>query len=306
MKAGSRTPWGKADEVEVLAPGVQRVSTPSHGGIKLDKHRNGSVHEAFRKADGWYEEDLEWAVVALTFPDLFEPKERDLARGILINHYPDEYTAATGFEVTPAQSRTLRERAFKADSRDKFVAASAWGDWHPNVPKNSVGVVAKNEAKNEERYFLIPKTEYAKTSEFGFIVDESRYPTWAGPSAPPQKPITVRRYNFQKIAIDDHDYDASYLEDEGAEDRLQAFRAGLFTFLAIKAEVEILIPDAPTHGGKYPSPRRDMTFITQTITSPGLYGVASDSSIDDMNEIFNKECQTLERMLTALGVVIED
>jgi hypothetical protein len=38
------TPWGAADHVETIAPGIRSVSTPSHGGILLDAaQRAGAI-----------------------------------------------------------------------------------------------------------------------------------------------------------------------------------------------------------------------------------------------------------------------
>jgi hypothetical protein len=60
---GMRTPWGKADSVEMVVPGVYVVSTPSHGGIKLDRFVNHLVPAGCRTKGGWYEEDCEVAIV---------------------------------------------------------------------------------------------------------------------------------------------------------------------------------------------------------------------------------------------------
>lgn len=74
------TPWGKADHVDLVAPGITSVSTPSHGGYHLDPVRMSAVHARFPHfatfAGGpWFEEDCDWAVVALTFPELFDTEQ---------------------------------------------------------------------------------------------------------------------------------------------------------------------------------------------------------------------------------------
>jgi hypothetical protein len=43
----------------------------SHEGIKLSSERNEQIPEYMRKADGWYEEDEQWAIVAVVYPDAF-------------------------------------------------------------------------------------------------------------------------------------------------------------------------------------------------------------------------------------------
>ena len=78
-----QTPWGKADNVIAIAPGIKWVSTPSHGGYRLSPARNRAVPEAWRNATfsgnakiigtdavGWYEEDCDWCLVWLAFPDV--------------------------------------------------------------------------------------------------------------------------------------------------------------------------------------------------------------------------------------------
>jgi hypothetical protein len=78
VRPGSGTPWGTADFVEVLAPGITSVSTPSHGGIHLSPERNAQVHPVWRSDNGWYEEDCEANIVLITF---FGELASDLAVG---------------------------------------------------------------------------------------------------------------------------------------------------------------------------------------------------------------------------------
>jgi len=48
------------------------VITAGHGGFKLDPALNAQVPEVCRRRGGWYEEDCEWAIPFLVFPELFE------------------------------------------------------------------------------------------------------------------------------------------------------------------------------------------------------------------------------------------
>jgi hypothetical protein len=43
------------------------------------------VPERWRNEGGFYEEDQEWAKVAITFPDLFADDERRTARQIMVH-----------------------------------------------------------------------------------------------------------------------------------------------------------------------------------------------------------------------------
>src|ERR1700733_7454301 len=72
------TPWGRSDRCTELAPGIVFASTPSHGGFRLHPEMNARVPAEWRDASfngngrsGWYEEDCDWSLVALTFPELF-------------------------------------------------------------------------------------------------------------------------------------------------------------------------------------------------------------------------------------------
>lgn len=69
------TPWGKSQYQETFGVGVTFHETPSHGGFKLSEGKNNQVPDAFRNANGWYEEDCEYWKVVLTFPELFHTGE---------------------------------------------------------------------------------------------------------------------------------------------------------------------------------------------------------------------------------------
>lgn len=102
LKVGSATPWGVADFVKVLAPGVVMVGTPSHGGIWLSRERCDAMPrelagvvtfvesggpQAPREGGRWYEEDCDVALVALAFPELF-PREFVAGRaGVVASRY---------------------------------------------------------------------------------------------------------------------------------------------------------------------------------------------------------------------------
>jgi hypothetical protein len=74
------TPWGEADTWTTITPGIVRVCTPSHGGYHLAPHMQDKVPGYMRhpgdsfgaqRAAGWYEEDVDWSIVALVFPQFF-------------------------------------------------------------------------------------------------------------------------------------------------------------------------------------------------------------------------------------------
>lgn len=102
---GSRTPWGSADIVEELAPGVWSVSTPGHGGVKCDAAANKRVRALMAAegldasqieiAPGWYEEDVAWAVVAMAIPEAFPDLAPGRAREVVDRWFRKNATTTT-------------------------------------------------------------------------------------------------------------------------------------------------------------------------------------------------------------------
>lgn len=165
------SPWGAIQHAKQIAEGIDLVSTASHGGFKLDRRRNAQMPEVFRRKGGWYEEDCEYALVVLIFPELFSEREVELSHKSAKNWFPDEYEKHFGVVIPLAESSHKRERAFKKETADKFVVCAAWGDYHQNVPKGMVGVLARCENTKEEKFFLVPGTEYAQRFDYGFVID---------------------------------------------------------------------------------------------------------------------------------------
>jgi hypothetical protein len=190
------TPWGPSQHSEKLAPGIIQYSTAGHGGIHLSPTRNALVHSAWRRESGWYEEDLEWTIVAYHFPEAFPNREfqgNDLRTRVdqaLRDWMPHEYMAVTGTQLTLADSHKLREEQFRAENRDNLVsvAAETSSSWHPAIPAGMVGVTAckggrlpsGHYADSNMRYFLVPAEEYHEFQRthdvgMGFVIDPARH-----------------------------------------------------------------------------------------------------------------------------------
>ena len=78
MQHRIETPWGTADDRHVIAEGIVFYSTPSHGGVRLSDDRLAAMPAAlkdFRPWAGlpWFEEDSDYSVVVLAFPEFFTP-----------------------------------------------------------------------------------------------------------------------------------------------------------------------------------------------------------------------------------------
>lgn len=79
-KVPENSPWGVPDTYTPVADGIVFVSTPSHGGYWLSPEREKELLQempgmhTWTKSTQWFEEDCDWAYVALMWPEYF-PKE---------------------------------------------------------------------------------------------------------------------------------------------------------------------------------------------------------------------------------------
>lgn len=176
------TPWGHADTVEHFAPGIASVSTPSHGGIHLDKEPNEKVPPYMRRADGWYEEDVDWSIVATIFPQYFDAKARTHAKEIFKSWRPLMYEMFYGEKIPTGKSYVKDGMTFQYRHKNDYIVMAAWGSWHPKVPEGFVGVFAgvggrraDGQYPEDTAYFLVPEEEYDERSPFGFVVDLERH-----------------------------------------------------------------------------------------------------------------------------------
>ena len=88
------TPWGWTKDVIELAEGVWRVSTPSHGGLKLSRERWTELPAELRDAmytQTFAEEDCEEPIVR-TLLGLGDDNEREMA--LKVAGYFDRYAPA--------------------------------------------------------------------------------------------------------------------------------------------------------------------------------------------------------------------
>ena len=88
------TPWGWTQDIEELAEGVLRVSTPSHGGLRLSRERWDSLPAQVRDAmlmPTFAEEDCEESIVR-TLLGLGDDRDRELA--LTVAGYFDRYSPA--------------------------------------------------------------------------------------------------------------------------------------------------------------------------------------------------------------------
>ena len=84
--------------------------------------------------------------------------------------------------------------------------------------------------------------------------------------------------------------DPNYIADDYK--RFEDYNAGGWYMIGIRATVTLHIPTSL--GGT----------IEQTIHSPGLWGIESDSDQSHIDEVYADECDQLAEMLTAMGITV--
>lgn len=177
------TPWGDSDSQKILAPGILSLSTPSHGGIKVEKELNQLIPAYMRASDGFYEEDVDWAIVATVYPHAFTAEQRKEAKKTLRDWIPMAYEMYYKEVIPPGGSHAKDEIAFKILHKNDYIGIGAWGDWHPQVPKEHVvvfagrgGRTADYKLPKDAAYFVVPQDEYETHGPHGFVIDESKHP----------------------------------------------------------------------------------------------------------------------------------
>src|ERR1700712_5170574 len=96
MTAPALTPWGLAQSSTEIAPGITFHETASHGGYELSPARIATMPKPLREfqpfaGPGFYEEDCDWALVALAFPQFFPDDAREAAMRTLKRSMPEVY-----------------------------------------------------------------------------------------------------------------------------------------------------------------------------------------------------------------------
>ena len=83
------SPWGIPDHYTPVADGIVFVSTPSHGGYWLSPERERELKQelpgihTWGRSTEWFEEDCDWAYVALMWPEYFPKEAFPAALGVL-------------------------------------------------------------------------------------------------------------------------------------------------------------------------------------------------------------------------------
>lgn len=180
----AHTPRGPSQGATVYADGMIFHFTAGHGGFHLSADRNAQVHPMLRASDAFYEEDECWAIVAITFPDLFTAFERSSAERTVKDSFPDAWEAIFGVILGPGESRTKDRQAFEAKHAGDWVVVSAiTSDQQPGFVECVAVQGGQRGEGAQERRFLVASAEY-NVGHFGFVIDPTAMqPTMARPAS---------------------------------------------------------------------------------------------------------------------------
>lgn len=168
------TPWGMSQGATIYADGVVSHSTASHGGLKLDRARNAGLHPALRIKGGWYEEDGDWARVAVGYPALFTDRENAMADRTLRDWEPDAWEAANGRLLGAEESFTRDRGRFQHEHANDWVVISALrSDRYPGFVE-TVATIGGDRDSSRSRAWLVPADEY-NVGQHGFVIDPTRH-----------------------------------------------------------------------------------------------------------------------------------
>ncbi len=184
VRINRSTPWGPSQGATIYAEGVVAHTTARHGGFKLSRERDTEVDPKLRGDGGWYEEDDQWAIVAITFPELFTTYERKLADRTFRDKWPEEWERLWGRALQPGESRRKDQQAFERENSSHWIVVSALrSDHHAEMTEVIAVLGGKQHYHAEERRFLVPNEEYSHRGGFGFVIDEARHAAYDGPSS---------------------------------------------------------------------------------------------------------------------------
>ena len=174
----------QVEETTASQTRLRRRHPSGHGGFHLSTERNAKVHPLLRKDTPWYEEDCEWAIVAISFPDLFTAYERSMAEKTILNTWPDAWEKIHGRSLAEGESWAKDRRAFdQRHAADYIVMSAILSDQRPGMTEVVAKIGGGHIRGGEKRRFLVASDEYAVRGRFGFVIDLARHAEYDGPSS---------------------------------------------------------------------------------------------------------------------------
>lgn len=172
------TPWGPSQTTKTLATGIISITTAGHGGIYLEPLRQSHVARLFPDfatfAGGpWYEEDEDWAVVALAFPEAFEDEAVYYAveAATRFRHAESHRWDCVESWLATAASGLVRKRAnaFADIVKDKWRIGSMSSGTPDGVPNNYWQVSLYRGKERKTAYMPYPRERFLSDAELNAL-----------------------------------------------------------------------------------------------------------------------------------------
>lgn len=143
------TPWGSIQSRTTVADGILSVSTARHGGILISPDRYEEMPAPVKRVVTWaghlaYEEDRDWALVALAFPEHFDDSALDAALRYTdpkLDPWPD-FDLAAYLETPQGKSAAVRVKQYREAIKDLYRPGgcyTAGNGWILHATHSSTG-----------------------------------------------------------------------------------------------------------------------------------------------------------------------
>jgi len=119
------TPWGEVQVAQDIGPGIVKVSTSTHGGYILDEGALSRMPRSLRAnktfaGDGFFEEDCDWCLICLSFPQYFS----DLDLFFAVKQFCSQHSVSEWRESAEARTVLDRVDAFVQEKGQLFYSGS--------------------------------------------------------------------------------------------------------------------------------------------------------------------------------------
>jgi len=205
-----QSPWGRCDNIEVIAPGMVRVHTAGHGGIHLDSWRTKMLPPAFRRsAQQWFEEDCACAIPMVAFHREFTERQVRGAIATLRNTFPDLYEEYFQATIPEGSSYEKDKQLFTQRHAGSLLGAAAWNAGNArdrfgiDVPEGEVLLVAylgsnhpHLNAPTSPRspvFVCVSATKYDERGRFPYVIQTSDRRLTAAELTPAMQEILASR-----------------------------------------------------------------------------------------------------------------
>jgi len=109
------------DQIIIIAEGITECIINGQGGILLSDERNALVPDYMRRDDKWYEETVDWSIVACVFAS--EHKKyfntlhlyvnmMEVAKATLLKYHTDSYERFHNVKLTEKENAKIQEILF--------------------------------------------------------------------------------------------------------------------------------------------------------------------------------------------------